>query len=483
MGAKFILLGVFLVASACAQYCSPGPTTTVDGNLGKVIAQGDTRSFTDVTDCPGYIGARDLTSLWIDLHVGGQYTLQFNVTTCGNLFPTVSGAWIDFDQNGSFDPTEVLFPFNRSSGWITANFVVNPSTPVKSGMTRMRLEVQETSSPNPLDPCSRFAYGGTKDFNVSIGGSGPRCDSGPTTTQDANLGPVSLQGASTAISDQSNCPGQIGPIDLTQQSADIFPGSTYVLSYTISTCGAIYPSVAAAWIDYNGDNSLDDWERIVPFSSQYGLNSVSFRAATTNATANRTVIFGKTWLRVQVQETNAPSIIPCVKFAFGGTKDFAINIALAYCNSGPTATGGSVLGSVFLQGVSTKIDNTSSCPSGIGPQDVTSQSADLLPGAPYVLNYEVVSCGDPGSSGSASWIDYNQNALFEQWEQITPFSTTNGKNTFSFKVPPSTPDQQVKPGTTRLRVQIQADSSAPLNACATFVKGETKDFTIKILTN
>jgi len=173
MGIKLFFLSVFLVSRALAQtYCSPGPTTTVDGNLGKVIFQGDSKLITDLTDCPGYVGARDLTTLIADIHVGGSYLLEYNVTTCGNVFPTVSGAWIDFDQNLSFDATESLFTPNRSNGWVSTRFVIAPTTLVKQGMTRMRVQVQETSSTNPLDPCSRFAYGGTKDFNISIGGGG-----------------------------------------------------------------------------------------------------------------------------------------------------------------------------------------------------------------------------------------------------------------------------------------------------------------------
>jgi len=170
--ASILFLYLSFGALAFAQYCTPGPTTSVDGNLGKVTLTGDSRTVTDSNDCPGYIGARDVTSQVADLHLGGTYTLQYNVTTCGNPFPTVSGAWIDYDQNGSFDSSEVLFTFNRSTpiAWVMASFTV-PSG-AKSGNTRMRVQVQETSSTNPLDPCSRFAYGGTKDFGISISSSG-----------------------------------------------------------------------------------------------------------------------------------------------------------------------------------------------------------------------------------------------------------------------------------------------------------------------
>jgi len=106
------VLFLALLVPVLSQYCISGPTTTVDGNLGNTSFKGDSKSFMDTSDCPGYIGPRDLTNLFADIHPNGNYTLTYNVTTCGNPFPTVSGAWIDFDQNGSFDPTELLFPFN-----------------------------------------------------------------------------------------------------------------------------------------------------------------------------------------------------------------------------------------------------------------------------------------------------------------------------------------------------------------------------------
>jgi len=184
----FYLCACLIGCSFAQTYCQPGPTTTVDGNLGKVVFKGDNRDISDSLDCPGYIGARDLTNLWADIHIGGIYELQYNVTTCGNTFPTVSGAWIDFDRNGSFDSSEVLFlPFNRSNGWVTTRITINPSSTVLYGMTRMRVQVQETSSTNPLDPCARFAYGGTKDFNVSIKSGGGGGGGGGSSSSSSGL--------------------------------------------------------------------------------------------------------------------------------------------------------------------------------------------------------------------------------------------------------------------------------------------------------
>jgi len=163
--------------SFAQTYCTTGPTTVVDGNLGKVLFKGDSRQFQDDSDCPGYIGNRDLTNLWADVHKGGTYDLSYNVTTCGIQYASVSGAWIDFDGNGTFEASESLFPNNRSTGWITTRFTINPTSPIVYAMTRMRVLVQETTSTAPLDPCLRFAYGGTKDFNISLKTGGGSSDS------------------------------------------------------------------------------------------------------------------------------------------------------------------------------------------------------------------------------------------------------------------------------------------------------------------
>jgi len=366
---------------------------------------------------------------------------------------------------------------------ITATFNINPQSPIKFGMTRMRVQVQETSSTNPLDPCQRFAYGGTKDFNVSISDSKPsnRCDSGPTTVFDGNLGPIYLKGDTNTIDDKTGCPGKTGPIDETDLWADITPGENYEITYTVQTCGSVYDSLTTAWIDFNGNSLLEDWERIVPYSTTFGVNTVSFR--TPVSSPNQIVVSGSVWMRVQMQETNAVSISPCTFFAYGGTKDFTIRLAGLYCGSGPTATGGISLGPIQLQGASTKIDDSTACPGGIGPQLFLNQSADLVQGQPWVISYNVINCGNSGTYASASWIDFDQDGIFENWEQITPESNTPA-NLWQFKVPPSTPDQQVKTGTTRLRVQVQTGVTGPLNPCNTnFIYGGTKDFTVKIITS
>jgi len=114
-----------------------------------------------------------------------------------------------------------------------------------------------------------------------------------------------------------------------------------------------------------------------------------------------------------------------------------------------------------------------------GSQD--GETSDLNGLSAYTLTYVVANCGTSPTGLSTAWIDYDQDGLFETWEQIIPASTS-ANNQFTFKVPPSTSDQRVVAGLTQMRVQVQVETSQPpLDPCASFTLGGTKDFSIKIV--
>ena len=69
------------------------------------------------------------------------------------------------------------------------------------------------------------------------------CPAGPISTSDSNLGSVVLKGMSEAIIDNTDCPGAAGVQDFTAMHADVAVGSTYTLSYNITTCGSEYNRV------------------------------------------------------------------------------------------------------------------------------------------------------------------------------------------------------------------------------------------------
>jgi len=315
-----------------AQYCftNVGPTTTVDSNLGPVSVVGKTKTISELSTCPGQIGPIDATQMIADVIPGYNYSLNYQVITCGSAFNVLSGAWIDYNGNYQFDEFEAI-GFTTLMGSITFNFTVPNNSQIVYGLTRLRVQVQETSQ-TIINPCASFPYGGTKDFTMEIIEEFPGyCNSGPTTTMDTELELVSLRGENRDIFENTGCPGNTGPVNYTNLTADVIIGNKYSLNYTIITCSQVYPATSAAWIDFNQNNVWDNWEQITPFSQIYSNQVHLFKVP--KSTPEEVVKPGITRMRVQVQETAAAYIYPCAMFAFGGTKDFTIEVR-------PTVDGG-----------------------------------------------------------------------------------------------------------------------------------------------
>jgi len=321
-----------ITSATLGQYCfsNVGPTTTVDTNLGPVSLIGKSKTITEYSNCPGAIGPIDATEMIADVIPGFNYTLNYQVITCGSAFNVVSGAWIDYNGNYQFDDWEVI-GFTTLMGNISFNFTAVNTSEVAYGLTRLRVQVQETSQ-TLINPCASFPYGGTKDFTIEIVEEFPGyCNSGPTTTMDTELGMVSLRGENRNILENTGCPGNTGPVNFTNLTADVIIGNKYTLNYTIITCSNEYPATSSAWVDWNQNNIWDIWEQIIPMSVVYDNQFHVFKVP--KSTPEEVVKPGITRMRVQVQETSAPLIYPCALFAFGGTKDFSIEVK-------PTVDGG-----------------------------------------------------------------------------------------------------------------------------------------------
>eukprot|EP00456_Euglypha_rotunda_P019166 TRINITY_DN1703_c0_g1_i5.p1 TRINITY_DN1703_c0_g1~~TRINITY_DN1703_c0_g1_i5.p1 ORF type:complete len:388 (-),score=38.72 TRINITY_DN1703_c0_g1_i5:19-1182(-) len=310
------------------------------------------------------------------------------------------------------------------------------------------------------------------------------CVSGPTTQIDTDLGFVTIVGDNSAINIPAGaCPGQIGPVDFTAFEADLTPGKNYTISYNVTSCGSTFPALSAAWIDYNQNNQFDDWEQIIPFQSGSGLFMNTFTVPISNGSHD--VVPGPTRARVQVQETGAPQIYPCTNFAYGATRDTSVRVAedSAYCTSGPTLMNDTALGMVNCSGETRSFLDTTECANKtLGPQDMTSLTPpDFIIGNVYKLGYNVTTCGGVFPVVSTMWIDLNQNHDFDDWEQLVSYSKVFGWNNDYFKVPISTPQNEVATGLTRMRVMVVETSNLYMDPCYLFPFGGTKDYTVELI--
>jgi len=312
---------LLLVSTAVGQYCVSGPQSFADTNIGAVTLAGDSSIIQDGSDCPKVLGPKDLTNLTADIAPGKKYTLSFQVTACGYVYEHVVGAWIDYNKNGLFEPTENVFYLKGTvANAYTQEFVV-PALDTR-GVTRLRLQVQETSG-TTIDPCSSFYYGATKDFSINLLPTNLYCNSGPTSDEDTSLGPAIFLGEKQDIVQYANpCPGNLGPRNFTDQRADIEAGKDYTFAFSVVTCNKPYPNIlSSVWIDFDGNQVFDSNEQLLSPTPRFGAIFVTF---TVPSSARK----GPTSMRTMVQEMakGGNTIGPCDMFQYGATYDYPILI-------------------------------------------------------------------------------------------------------------------------------------------------------------
>jgi hypothetical protein len=173
---------------------------------------------------------------------------------------------------------------------------------------------------------------------------GAYCDAGNQQAEDSNLGPVQLQGEGDKIDDTHNCPGGTGVQYEADKKATLAPGGTYELKFDVTTCDNGYARKNAAWIDFNGNEKFDEWEKIgeqdVGDADKDHPQHLTFKfnvpSKTVPKPSNEEGVVLKSSgstptsrLRVMVVENGFDPMDPCLVFPYGGVKDFPILIGSA----------------------------------------------------------------------------------------------------------------------------------------------------------
>ncbi len=165
-----LLLLLFFITGASynfSQYClTSGPTSTIDSNLESLTLIGDAGAIF-YTGCPGLLGTEEYLAQTVFIGAGNSYTLNLQFGTCGSPYNGVGEAWIDFNGDQVFSPSESIgtwmgIPPSAASVF---NFTV-PSGAI-TGQSRMRV-VHREGGTLPIDPCASFTWGSTTDFSVFI---------------------------------------------------------------------------------------------------------------------------------------------------------------------------------------------------------------------------------------------------------------------------------------------------------------------------
>lgn len=166
-----ILLSTVLIFTgllAHGQYCiTGGPTTLNDSNLESLTLTG-TSGGINYVGCPGVLGVEEYFTETTTVNAGAAYVVTIEFGTCGGNYPGVGEAWVDFNQNGIFEPSESILTWQGTPPMAApGNYVFNVPAGAMNGQTRMRVIDAEGQS-LPMDPCLSCTWGSVTDFVIEI---------------------------------------------------------------------------------------------------------------------------------------------------------------------------------------------------------------------------------------------------------------------------------------------------------------------------
>jgi len=150
-----------------SQYCiSGGPTTLEDSNIESFTLNGASGSI-NFTGCPSTTGVQEFLGQTAFLNAGGNYTANIQFGTCLGNYSGVGEAWIDYNQNYIFEPSESIGTWSGLPPVSMSAFNFTVPGGAVTGQSRLRVMQYEGGS-FPLDPCSSFPWGSVTDFSVFI---------------------------------------------------------------------------------------------------------------------------------------------------------------------------------------------------------------------------------------------------------------------------------------------------------------------------
>ncbi len=344
--------------SGSACYCTP---TTSDCSLNDVITKVKFSTINNNSTCSAN-GYEDYTATVTapDLTLGAQY--KINVTV-GNGGTEYVGAWIDFNQDGTFDASEFKNVGSGNGVVINGGNWLMPST-ATVGFTRMRVRVQYNLDFTGADACAdlNLGFGETEDYLVNL------------------VAPPS-------------CSGTPNPGNTISTLTNACPATTFDLSTSLD--------VNSIGITYQWQSSTDSltW------------TDISGATASTFTTSLSTTSL---WFR-QAAFCNLSSA--------GYSNSVKVNLnppSACFCTPPSTScTLSDVITNVTFEG----IDNTTTCSTaGYSNYSDSLPAAQLTSGETYPIS---VTVGAGGTEYVGVWIDYNQNGVFDDAE-FTAIGSANG---------------------------------------------------------
>ncbi len=412
-------------------YCGSNATSSVDTDIGQVVfgpmtnpaAIGTTTnnptSFNTYTNFTGTVPLQNYTQ-------GINYPLTLRQITSGNFFfAAYFNVFIDYNQDGSFDPTTERVFSGGPTGPTSANPITTSVTgsitiPFSSftGVTRMRVLLWEGGN-NTNPPCGTYTWGETEDYNINIVPGVPcgLTNPGSATTSLTNV-----------------CPTQVFKLDIT---------GTVTLGSGMTWQWQSGPALGGPWTNIAGATSY-------PF-------------ATTEAAS--------TWYRCRITCGATISFTnPVLVTLNTQAQCYCIPVHIPNCNN------------MWTSNVTfNTLNNSTGCSSNNGlAYNVYPASGTTTTTVTQNQNYNIsVTTSGIINSIISVWIDYNFNGVYEptEWQQIAVSNPPGSTSMVPVTIPGTSGT-----GLTgmRIRSRFSGNINTSTSACLTFGSGETEDYLITI---
>ena len=145
------------------QYCNNAASDGID----EWIESFTIDTFTNFSGNDGGFG--DYTGNPIQLAVNNTYDVDIEVAWGGTLYNEQSRIWIDLDQNGNFEASELLFDQGTAAQTVNVTGQINIPALTPLGTTRMRVQMAYAGGNTTLpDVCESFTWGEVEDYCVEF---------------------------------------------------------------------------------------------------------------------------------------------------------------------------------------------------------------------------------------------------------------------------------------------------------------------------
>jgi len=271
----------------------------------------------------------DFTAQKTVMNTGGHYPIELTAGFSWLTYDEYWRIWIDFNQNGAFEPSEVAYEgVQRAPIFGTTSAVFNGLLTLRAdalpGDTRMRVSMKRGAF---AEPCETLLYGEIEDYSVQIINTGGGGGGGVPVPYCSNISDFPwhdwIARVQLATLDQTSTKSRYS--DFTNLTVDLPRGRSVNCTLTAGYSWETYGEYWSVWIDYNQNGAFENpAERVYTGLQTAPPAGTPLSAISGSFVVSPTAALGLTRMRISMGRTAGVSA--CGAVPFGEVEDYTVRI-------------------------------------------------------------------------------------------------------------------------------------------------------------